>query len=125
MCIVSGQTFRYRLYPTKDQVQIVRSCLTTCRYLYNEVLEDLKNDYTCYGVGLNYNEQEEQLKYLNLNIYSQVIPNILRRLDEAFQNFYRRVKYVEKKAGYSRFQGKDWHDSFTYPQTREGSRSPG
>jgi putative transposase len=82
-------------------------CLTTCRYLYNELLEDRKNAYDRCGVGLNYNEQAGQLKYPNLGIYSQVPPDVLRRLDKAFQNFFRRVKNGEKKAGYTRFQGKN------------------
>ena len=111
------RTFKYRIYPTKDQVQTLTDCLTTCRHLYNELLEDRKNAYGRCGVGLNYNQQAGQLKYLNLGIYSQVAQDVLRRLDKAFQNFFRRVKNGEKKAGYPRFQGKNRYDSFTYPQT--------
>jgi putative transposase len=81
------------------------------------MLEDRKNAYDRCGIGLNYNEQAGQLKYLNLGIYSQVAQDVLRRLDKAFQNFFRRVKNGEKKAGYPRFQGKNRYDSFTYPQT--------
>jgi len=92
-------------------------CLTTCRYLYNEMLEDRKNAYDRCGIGLNYNQQAGQLKYLNLGVYSQVAQDVLRRLDKAFQNFFRRVKNGDKKAGYPRFQGKNRYDSFTYPQT--------
>jgi putative transposase len=81
------------------------------------MLEDRKNAYDRCDVGLNYNQQAGQLKYLNLGIYSQVAQDVLRRLDKAFQNFFRRVKNGEKKAGYPRFQGKNRYDSFTYPQT--------
>ncbi|KAF5414208.1 MAG: hypothetical protein C5S48_09320 [Candidatus Methanogaster sp.] len=111
------RTFEYRLYPTEDQVQILTYCLTTCRYPYNELLEDRKNAYDRCGIGLNYNDQAGQLKYLNLGVYSQVAQDVLRRLDKAFQNFFRRVKNGDKKVGYSRFQGKNRYDSFTYPQT--------
>ena len=111
------KTFKYRLYPTQDQVQILIYCLTTCRYLYNEMLEDRKNAYDRCGVGLNYNEQAGQLKYLNPGIYSQVAQDVLRRLDKAFRNFFRRVKNGDKKVGYPRFQGKNRYDSFTYPQS--------
>jgi len=111
------KTFEYRLYPTTDQVQTLTDCLTTCRYLYNEMLEDRKNAYDRCGIGLNYNEQAGQLKYLNLDIYSQVAQDVLRRLDKAFQNFFRRMKNGDKKAGYPRFQGRNRYDSFTYPQT--------
>ena len=81
------------------------------------MLEDRKNAYDRCGIGLNYNQQAGQLKYLNLGIYSQVAQDVLRRLDKAFQNFFRRVKNGDKTAGYPRFQGKNRYDSFTYPQT--------
>jgi len=111
------KTFKYRLYPTKDQVQILAYCLTTCRHLYNEMLEDRKNTYDRCGIGLSYNQQAEWLKYLNLGIHSQVAQDVLRRLDKAFQNFFRRVKNGDKNVGYPRFQGKNRYDSFTYPQS--------
>jgi putative transposase len=81
------------------------------------MLEDRKNAYDRCGTGVNYNQQAEQLKYLNLGIYSQVAQDVLRRLDKAFQNFFRRVKNGDKKAGYPRFRGKNRYDSFTYPQS--------
>ena len=81
------------------------------------MLEDRKNAYDRCGIGVNYNQQAGQLKYLNLGIYSQVAQDVLRRLDKAFQNFFRRVKNGDKKAGYPRFQGKNRYDSFTYPQS--------
>ena len=91
--------------------------LNVCMYLYNEMLEDRKNAYDRCGVGLKYNQQAGQLKYLNLGIYSQVAQDVLRRLDKAFQNFFRRVKNGETKVGYPRFQGNNQYDSFTCPQT--------
>jgi len=81
------------------------------------VLEDRKNAYDCCGVGLTYNEQAGQLKYFNLGVYSQVAREVIRRLDKAFQNFFRRVKNGEKKVGYPRFQGKNRYDSFKCPQS--------
>ncbi len=76
------------------------------------MLEDRKNAYDRCGIGLNYNQQAEQLKYLNLDIYSQVAQDVLRRLDKAFKAFFRRVKNGETP-GYPRFKGYDRYDSFT------------
>ena len=111
------KTFQYRLYPTKDQVQLLAYCLATCRHLYNEMLEDRKNAYDRCGIGLNYTQQAGQLKYLNLDIHSQVAQDVLRKLDTAFRNFFRRVKNGDKKVGYPRFKGYNRYDSFTYPQS--------
>ena len=80
------------------------------------MLEDRKNAYDRCGVGLTYNEQAGQLKYLNQSIYSQVAQDVLRRLDKAFKAFFRRVKNG-KTPGYPRFKGYDRYDSFTYPQS--------
>jgi putative transposase len=48
-------------------------------------------------------------------IFSQVLQDVLRRLDKSFRAFFRRVKAGEKP-GYPRFKGKGWYKSFTYPQ---------
>ena len=80
------------------------------------MLADRKNAYDRCGIGLTYNQQAEQLKYLNLGIHSQIAQDVLRRLDKAFRNFFRRVKNGEKP-GYPRFQGRNRYDSFTYPQS--------
>lgn len=93
------------MYPTSDQTQLLTAILTTCRYLYNEMLEDRKNAYDRCGVGLSYTQQAGQLKYLNLAIHSQVAQDILRRPDMAFRNFFGRVKNGAKKAGYPTISG--------------------
>ena len=89
--------------------------LTTCRYLYNDMLEDRKNAYERCGIGITYYQQAGQLKHLHLDVYSQVAQDVLRRLDRAFVDFFRRVRNSETP-GYPRFQGKNRYNSFTYPQ---------
>ncbi|MEA2000247.1 MAG: transposase, partial [Euryarchaeota archaeon] len=111
-----GRTFKYRMYPTKKQTIILLHWLNVCRYLYNELLADRKNAYDRCGIGLNCNQQAGQLKYPNLDLYSQVAQDLIRRLDTAFRNFFRRVRNGEEP-GYPRFQEKNRYDSFTYPQS--------
>ncbi len=50
------------------------------------------------------------------DIHSQVLQDVLRRVDRTFQAFFRRVK-VGETPGYPRFKGAGWYDPFTYPQT--------
>jgi len=80
------------------------------------MLADRKNAYDRCGIGLTYYQQAEQLKYLDLGIYSQVAQDVLRRLDKTFKAFFRRVKNGETP-GYPRFKGYGRYDSFTYPQS--------
>lgn len=49
-------------------------------------------------------------------VHSQVLQNVLERLDNSFRGFFSRVQKGEK-AGYPRFQGTNRYDSFTYPQS--------
>jgi len=49
-------------------------------------------------------------------VHSQVLQDVLRRLDKTFNNFFKRIRKGEK-AGYPRFKGKYRYDSFTYPQS--------
>lgn len=49
-------------------------------------------------------------------VHSQVLQDALKRLDKAFEAFFRRVKAGEKP-GYPRFRSRSRYDSFTYPQT--------
>ena len=43
-------------------------------------------------------------------VYSQVLEDVLHRVDKTYKAFFRRGK------GFPRFKGKGWFDSFTYPQ---------
>jgi putative transposase len=46
-------------------------------------------------------------------VHSQVLQDVLKRVDKAFGGFFSRVKRGVK-AGFPRFKGKFWYDSFTY-----------
>lgn len=50
-------------------------------------------------------------------VHSQVLQDVIKRVDLAFQSFFRRIKIKGAKAGYPRFQGKERYDSFTYTQS--------
>ena len=115
------KTFRYRIYPTKGQECILTEWLNTCRMLYNQSLSERKESYERDKSSINYYDQANALKegkkingYLT-TVYSQVLQDILKRLDKAFQNFFQRVKQGEE-SGYPRFKSKDRFNSFTFPQ---------
>lgn len=116
------KTYKYRLYPTKKQVQKLEWTLDKCRILYNSCLLDRKNRYEQTGKGLTRISQQEILKadkgrieFLN-DIHSQVLQNVLFRVERTFQNFFRRVKDKSGKVGYPRFKSEGRYDSITYPQ---------
>lgn len=112
--------YKFRMYPNKQQEASLDLTLNTCRHLYNMALADRKNAYELEGISRTYEDQAAVLvaekKDGNFTgVFSQVLQDVLRRLDKSFKAFFRRVKAGEKP-GYPRFKGEGWYKSFTYPQ---------
>jgi len=95
--------------------------LEECRWVYNQALAVRRNAWKEQGKSLSYYytckllpQWKKERPSLNI-VYSQVLQDVLRRVDEAFKGFFRRVKNSEKP-GYPRFKGKGRYRSITYPQ---------
>jgi putative transposase len=104
--------YRFRLYPTKKQIAALQWILDRCRELYNAALQERKEIYNYTGKGTTYNQQAMQLPEIKeiraeyQDIHSQVLQDVLKRVDKAFKAFFRRALNGEKP-GYPRYQGKD------------------
>lgn len=116
------KAFKFRLYPTKNQEKTLFWTLTRCRELYNAGLEERKEAYRMAGKSISYYEQKRDLPEIKTElreeyqqIHSQVLQDVLLRLNRAFDAFFRRCKNGEEP-GYPRFQGRTRYNAFTYPQ---------
>ena len=120
-CTMSRKTFKYRLYPNRPQRERLQTTLDLCRELYNAALQERRDGYKVAQAKLNYYTQANQLTEIKAirsdvaSLHSQVLQDVLRRVDKSFQNFFRRVK-MHQTPGFPRFQGRHRYDSFTYPQ---------
>lgn len=118
---MSRKAFKYRLSPTRKQEQALQWTLDRCRELYNAALQERRDAYRMCHLSLNYYDQAAQLSEIKqvreeyTDIHSQVLQDVLRRVDKGMQAFFRRIK-AGQTPGYPRFQGRDRYDSFTYPQ---------
>jgi putative transposase len=116
------RTYKYRLYPTKAQKQLLADTLESCRVLYNCALEQRKIAFRQFKVSVRRLDQQAQLLEIKeyfpeyKSVYSQVLQEVILRVDKAFLNFFRRLK-TNEKPGYPRFKGRGWYNSFTYPQS--------
>ncbi|MBB6018719.1 RNA-guided endonuclease InsQ/TnpB family protein [Deinococcus radiopugnans] len=116
------KAFRYRLCPTKAQEAALNEQLRLCRTLYNAALEERKAAYKKARKTLTGYDQMKHLSEIKAElpeykgVYSQVLQDVLKRLDKAFQAFFRRLK-AGQTPGYPRFQGRDRYDSICYPQS--------
>lgn len=116
------KTYKYRIYPSKTQDARLLATLDVCRILYNSCLVDRKNHYESTGEGLSRIRQQEILVadkkrvLLLKEVHSQVLQDVLLRVERAYQGFFRRLAAREAKAGYPRFKSEGRYDSITYPQ---------
>lgn len=122
------KTYKYRLFPTKRQKQLLQEQLDECRWLYNHFLEERKNAWEKEKKSISYFDQSQSIPSLKneheslKKVYSQVLQNVADRMDKSFANFFRRVKVGKEEPGYPRFKGYHRYDSFTYKQFGFGWR---
>lgn len=115
------KTYKYRLYPTKKQAATLQWTLDRCRELYNAAVQERRDAWKMCSTSINFTMQCAELPEIKEirpeynDVHSQVLQDVLRRVNKAFKAFFRRVQNGEK-AGYPRFQSKNRYDSFTYPQ---------
>ena len=142
---VARQAFKYRLYPSRKQEQVLFWTLARCRELYNAALSEYKDAYQPHERtqlqvntetgqviaatmvankrvrSISYYEQKRDLPEIKdlreeyQDIHSQVLQDVLLRLKRAFDGFFRRIEQGQDP-GFPRFQGRNRYSSFTYPQ---------
>jgi putative transposase len=56
-------------------------------------------------------------KDIDVAVHSQVKQNISKRINDAFNHFFRRIKTKKGKAGFPRFKNLSRYKSITYPQS--------
>jgi putative transposase len=114
------KTFKYRLYPTKRQVEILDGQLADACRLYNAALQERRDAWRLERKSIKLYDQTYQLKEiraagdLGLHTYD-VAHEVLTRVDKAFKAFFRRLKERKGKAGFPRFRASARYDSLTHP----------
>jgi putative transposase len=121
------KSYKYKLKPTPEQARQLEEVVWPCRMLYNTALEERITAYRRCGVTLTCYQQQAELPELKAafpeyaTIHSQVLQDVLTRLDKTYQAFFRRVK-AGQTPGFPRFHGRNRYHSFTYKQYGNGAR---
>src|SRR6516162_1417825 len=121
------KTFKYRLYPNKQQQRLLERQLEECRWLYNHLLAERRDAWEQRQESVRLYDQQATLPALKAErlqlaeVNAQVLQNVAVRIDLAFQAFFRRVRTGEIP-GYPRFRGTGRYDSITYPQAPSGCK---
>jgi putative transposase len=123
---VVRKTFKYKLQPTPTQERALAFVLRRCCELYNAALHERKEAWQKCGVSVSVAGQSAQLPEIKevrpeyRDIHSQILQDVITRLDRTFRAFFRRVKAGEK-VGYPRFKPSARYTSFTYKQFGNGA----
>lgn len=95
--------------------------LEECRWVYNQTLayrrdawQERQESIYYYSTTKLLPKWKQERPALKI-VYSQVLQEAQRRVDKAFQGFFRRVN-KHKNPGYPRFKGSGRYRSLTYPQ---------
>lgn len=122
------RSFKFLLRPTSKQTDALAAALNDHRDLYNAALEERREAWRKCRVSIRYGDQSAQLKDIrNVDLDGQGRWSFssqqatLRRLDKAFQAFFRRVK-AGRTPGFPRFKGVGWYDTVEWPRDRDGCR---
>jgi len=113
-------TYRHRLLPLKSQHRALERLCAAQRELYNAALEERIDCYRKTGKTRSYIDQCKALTECRHELpdMGELPANLqrwtLKRMDDAFQGFFRRVKAHNGKAGFPRFRGKGRWEAFGF-----------
>ena len=117
------KTFLYRAKINKQTEANCNQWLELCRNLYNQSLEQKIKTYKEKGESISAYTQMSQLPVLRKSsaeyraVGSQVLQDVIQRLDKTYKSFFQRVKQGNGKVGFPRFKSRNRYDSFTLKQT--------
>lgn len=119
-------SYKFRIYPTSEQEQLIQRTFGCCRYVFNYYLADRQEKYRTTGKAPTRFEQSNDLTILKQHVEwlkevdAIALQSELQNLDWAFQNFFRRVREGIKPYGYPQFKRKR-ADRKSYKTKRVGN----
>jgi len=113
-----NRTYRFRLNPNMEQIELLSKHFGCSRFVYNYFLNQRKEQYKLTGKSDNYYAQAKTLTNLKKQeetawlkeVNAQTLQFAIRSLEAAYNNFFK------KRAKYPKFKSKHSKNSFTVPQ---------
>lgn len=112
------KSYKFRIYPTKEQESLLSKHFGACRFVFNKFLNERKEKYLNEKTSLNYYDnasaltelkKDEQFIWLK-EVNSQSLQASIRNLDIAYKKFF------NKQNKFPRFKSKYDRQSFKVPQ---------
>jgi len=105
------KAYKYRIYPNKQQIELINKTIGCCRFVFNHYLAKRIELYKTEKKSLTYNQCTNNLTNLKKEkewlkeVDSISLQQTLKDLDQAYQNFFRRVKQG-RNPGFPKFKSK-------------------
>ncbi len=105
-------SYKYRLYLTKEQQEVLNKTFGCCRFVWNNTLDWRSKEYSINGVKTNYSDSCKRLTQIKSefeflrDVPSVALQQVLRTQDVAFSRFFKGV------SKYPNFKKKHGHQSF-------------
>jgi putative transposase len=121
------RAYKFRMRPTVRQHIALAACVDAHRELYNAALQERRDAWRASRTRIRYGDQSGQLKEIRRERPDVAVWSFssqqatLRRLNRAFEGFFRRVK-AGTAPGYPRFKGAQRFDSVEWPKDGDGAR---
>ena len=121
--MIINKAYRFRIYPSDNQIEPLAQHFGSCRFVYNHFLrkridfyaenkDKEKQGLTYYDTAITLTQLKRDPEYVWLNsVNAQSLQQSLRRLDVAYNNFF------NKKAKFPNFKKKHSKQSFLVPQS--------
>ena len=109
------KAFKYRIYPSELQKELITKHIGSSRFVYNLALEtknasyiSAKHNYSAFDLVKQLPELKKELPWLK-EVNSQSLQQSIQNMDIAFKKFF-------KGAGFPKFKSKRDRQSFSIPQ---------
>jgi len=123
---VNRNCLKVRLYPDRVQERQLDQTLETCCLVYNSLVNDRKFQYDTAKVSVGRYTQQAYLPVWKKDhaelkaVYSQVLQDVVHRVDLAFKAFFDRAARgegkIERTPGFPRLKSEGQYDSITFTQ---------
>ena len=119
------KTYQLRVYCTAAGYDRMREVMGQCAQLYNAALQERRDAWRMAGVGITLYDQQKQLTQVRADLpeWAALDLNVgrgaLKRVDRAYQAFFRRVK-AGQTPGFPRFKPRARYSTIELAEVRPG-----
>ena len=104
--------FKYRIYPTEEQINLIERTFGCCRLVYNNALDRRKKAWSrrsepasTASLINNLPTMKEYLSFLK-EVDSKALQQSIRHMDTAYQNWWKAIKKGDTKHGSPKYKSK-------------------